>query len=51
VAQPAKAQEQQEEFILHKVERGAPLRGTYPPDAATLHEYRGVTDGQIARIH
>ncbi len=27
-------------FILSKVERGAPLPGTYPPNAQTLEEYR-----------
>jgi regulator of RNase E activity RraA len=41
VARPAQAQERLEEFILRRVAGGAPLRGTYPPDAATLREYHG----------
>ncbi len=40
IAQAGLAQERVEEFILRKVQNGAPLRGTYPPDAATLGEYR-----------
>jgi len=32
-------QERLEAFILEKVRGGAPLPGTYPPDAATLAEY------------
>jgi regulator of RNase E activity RraA len=51
VAQPGQAQEQLEEFILGKIRGGAPLRGTYPPDEATLREYRNAVDGHIARIH
>jgi len=52
VAQPAMAQEHLEEFILRKIENGAPLRGTYPPNEATLREYRIAAepiDGHIAR--
>jgi regulator of RNase E activity RraA len=52
VAAPAKAQERLEEFILRKIENGAPLRGTYPPNEATLREYRTAAepiDGHIAR--
>ena len=32
-------QEELEAFILEKVKAGAPLTGTYPPNAATLAEY------------
>lgn len=39
IAGPAAAQEQQERFILAKVEEGRPLRGTYPPDERTRAEY------------
>ncbi|MGH3585184.1 MAG: ribonuclease activity regulator RraA [Pseudonocardia sp.] len=40
VAAAAVEQERLEEFVLAKIESGAPLRGTYPPDAQTLAEYR-----------
>jgi regulator of RNase E activity RraA len=39
VAEAAAEQEHLEEFVLSKVDAGAPLRGTYPPDAATREEY------------
>ena len=39
ISAPAAEQEQQERFILAKVDGGAPLRGTYPPDEATRAEY------------
>ena len=48
VARPGKAQEELEEFILRKVQSGAPLRGTYPADEATLAEYRA---GNGHRVH
>jgi regulator of RNase E activity RraA len=40
LAQPAADQEELEKFVLEKVEGGAPLRGTYPPNEATLAEYQ-----------
>jgi regulator of RNase E activity RraA len=40
IAAPAAEQERQERFILQKVDAGAPLRGTYPPDEATRAEYQ-----------
>lgn len=40
VAAAAVEQEALEEFVLAKIEAGAPLRGTYPPDERTLQEYR-----------
>jgi regulator of RNase E activity RraA len=40
VAAAAVEQERLEEFVLAKVEAGAPLRGTYPPDEQTMAEYR-----------
>jgi regulator of RNase E activity RraA len=40
VAQAAVEQDRLEEFILARVEGGAPLRGTYPPDKDTLADYR-----------
>ncbi|MFM0049758.1 ribonuclease activity regulator RraA [Caballeronia grimmiae] len=39
VAKDAAEQERLEEFIAMRVEAGAALRGTYPPDEATLGEY------------
>ena len=39
VAKDAAAQEALEEFLLAKIDAGAPLPGTYPPNAATLAEY------------
>ena len=39
VARDAAAQEALEEFLLAKIDAGAPLPGTYPPNAATLAEY------------
>jgi regulator of RNase E activity RraA len=39
IAQPAAEQEDLERFILHKVEQGAALPGTYPPNETTLAEY------------
>ncbi len=44
VADEALAQERQEDFILARIAAGAPLRGTYPPDAETLAAYR-ATEG------
>ncbi|MCI2422861.1 ribonuclease activity regulator RraA [Saccharopolyspora sp. K220] len=40
VAAAAAEQERLEEFVLSKVDSGAPLRGTYPPDEATRAEYQ-----------
>jgi regulator of RNase E activity RraA len=39
IAKPAADQEDLEKFILQKVESGAALPGTYPPNAETLAEY------------
>jgi regulator of RNase E activity RraA len=40
VAAAAVEQERLEDFVLARIEAGAPLRGTYPPDEQTLAEYR-----------
>ncbi len=40
VARDAAEQERLEEFVLAKIDRGAPLPGTYPPNDQTLQEYR-----------
>jgi regulator of RNase E activity RraA len=40
VAGPARDQEEMERFILEKVEGGAALPGTYPPNEQTLAEYQ-----------
>jgi regulator of RNase E activity RraA len=39
IAEPAAAQEDLERFLLARIEAGAPLPGTYPPNAQTLAEY------------
>jgi regulator of RNase E activity RraA len=39
IAQPAAEQEELERFILAEIEGGRPLKGTYPPDEATLTRY------------
>jgi len=40
VAQEAASQEQREDFILEKVRGGASIVGVYPPNEATLAEYK-----------
>jgi regulator of RNase E activity RraA len=40
IAQPAADQEDLERFVMSKVEAGAALSGTYPPNEQTLAEYR-----------
>ncbi|MCW2916151.1 MAG: Regulator of RNase RraA [Actinomycetia bacterium] len=40
VARAALEQEHLEAFILTEIEAGSPLRGVYPPDAATRERYR-----------
>jgi regulator of RNase E activity RraA len=40
IAKPARDQEEMEHFILEKVQGGAALRGTYPPNEQTLAEYQ-----------
>ncbi|MDA0709370.1 MAG: ribonuclease activity regulator RraA [bacterium] len=39
IAEEAAAAEQREEFILQKIQNGASIVGTYPPDAKTLAEF------------
>lgn len=39
VAEPAAEQEELERFLLQKIDGGAALRGTYPPDEQTMAEY------------
>ena len=46
VAAPAAAQEELERFILEKVEGGAALPGTYPPNEQTLAEYEAWRAGR-----
>jgi regulator of RNase E activity RraA len=40
IAVAAAEREILEEFVVGKVRQGAPLAGTYPPDAATMAEYQ-----------
>lgn len=49
IARAAEEQERLEEFVLARVQAGAPLRGTYPPDRSALEQYaaeRARTDGR-----
>jgi regulator of RNase E activity RraA len=46
VAQSGLELEQLEAFVLEKMKAGAPLRGTYPPDAATRSEYEAWKNKQ-----
>jgi regulator of RNase E activity RraA len=39
VARDAVAQEEREAWLFRRIDAGAPLWGTYPPDEATLAEY------------
>lgn len=39
VAVAAREQQELEQFILERIRSGAPLRGTYPPDAGTRAEF------------
>jgi regulator of RNase E activity RraA len=39
IAEAAKEQEKLERFIQYEVSNGKPLKGTYPPDEATLRRY------------
>ena len=43
VAEAAVRQERMEKFVLGRVEAGAPLKGTYPPNAQTLADYQQWT--------
>lgn len=49
IAQAAAQQEALEDFILARVQRGAKLRGTYPPDEQTLEEYARHRGGVSSR--
>jgi regulator of RNase E activity RraA len=42
IAEAAVEQDDLERFIQREIEAGKPLRGTYPPDEATLARYRGA---------
>lgn len=44
VARDALAQERLERFVLSKIDAGAPLPGTYPPDEVTLRDYGSWKD-------
>jgi regulator of RNase E activity RraA len=46
VAEDAVDQERKEEFILAKIRSGASIVGVYPPDEATLTEYREWRKGR-----
>jgi regulator of RNase E activity RraA len=39
VASDSAEQEKMEDFIIQKIAGGAPLRGTYPPNAETKEAY------------
>ena len=40
VAELAEQKERMERFLLKKLQEGAPLDGTYPPDKKTLELYK-----------
>jgi regulator of RNase E activity RraA len=46
LAQQAARQETLERFLLHRIEQGHPLRGTYPPDEQTLALFQSQADRQ-----
>jgi regulator of RNase E activity RraA len=46
IAGPAAEQEELERFLLAKIEAGAPLPGTYPPNEQTLAEFVAWRDSQ-----
>ena len=43
VAELAEKKERMERFLLKKLQEGAPLDGTYPPDKKTLELYKQYT--------
>ena len=43
IADAAEEKERMERFLLERLKQGAPLDGTYPPDAETLAAYRAAT--------
>ena len=43
VAELAEKKERMERFLLKKLQEGAPLDGTYPPDEKTLELYKQYT--------
>lgn len=45
IAAEAVEKEKLEAWILEEIARGAPLEGTYPPDAATKARYKAATGG------
>ena len=45
IAEPAAEQEELEDYILGRIRAGSALRGTYPPDDATLAAYRAQRSG------
>jgi regulator of RNase E activity RraA len=46
IAETAAERELMEEFVVEKVRGGAPLAGTYPPNEATMREYRAWRAGE-----
>lgn len=49
VAEEAMAQEEKEDFIMEKIQAGASIVGTYPPDEQTLAEYEAWKQQRRAR--
>jgi regulator of RNase E activity RraA len=48
VADVAEERERLEEWVVERVREGRPLKGTYPPDEATLAEYRAFRAGIVS---
>lgn len=49
IARPAAEQEDLERFVLERIEGGAALPGTYPPNEATLAEYERWKTSQTSK--
>lgn len=49
VADYALEKERHEEFILQEIEAGAPLDGTYPPNAAAIERYNAWKAGRVQK--
>ena len=49
VAEKALGKERLEEFLLSRLQAGAALDGTYPPDDATMAAYRAAQQAGVAR--
>jgi regulator of RNase E activity RraA len=49
VAKAAAETEQLEEYVLERIRAGASLDGVYPPNSATMADYRAWRDARAAK--